>query len=367
MSTNETIFDPYTLGNITLQNRIVMSPLTRSRSTADHIPTPIMAAYYGERATAGLIISEGTAPSPNGAGYPRIPGIYNDEQVKHWKVATDAVHTNGGKIFLQMMHCGRVSHPGNMAEGTTIFAPSAIQPKETKMYVDGKGDQEIPTPTAMEASDINHVIKEYTDAAKNAMAAGFDGVEVHAANGYLLDQFQNPGTNNRDDNYGGSHENRCRLTIEVVDSVAKAIGKEKVGIRISPNGAMNDLGPFEGQEETFTYLTKELAQRDIAYMHLVNHAAMGAPALPDEIREMVRSTFPNTVILSGGYDKSEAKKDLQAGRGDLFAFGRPFIANPDLVFRMKENEDLAEPNPDTFYTPGKEGYIDYPRLEPVQK
>ena len=161
MSTNETIFDPYTLGNITLQNRIVMSPLTRSRSTADHIPTPIMAAYYGERATAGLIISEGTAPSPNGAGYPRIPGIYNDEQVKHWKVATDAVHTNGGKIFLQMMHCGRVSHPGNMAEGTTIFAPSAIQPKETKMYVDGKGDQEIPTPTAMEASDINHVIKEY--------------------------------------------------------------------------------------------------------------------------------------------------------------------------------------------------------------
>lgn len=367
MSREKNIFEPYTLGNIQLKNRIVMCPLTRSRATADHIPTPIMAAYYGERATAGLIITEGTAPSPNGVGYPRIPGIYNEEQVQHWKVVTDAVHTNGGKIFLQMMHTGRVSHPDNMPEGSTVYAPSAIQPEETKMYVDGKGELEIPKPTAMEVKDIKHVIEEYTQAAKNAIDAGFDGVEVHAANGYLLDQFQNPGTNNRTDNYGGSHENRCRLTLDVVDSVTNAIGKEKVGIRISPNGAMNDLGPFDGQMETYTYLTEELAKRDVVYMHLVNHEAMGAPGLPDDIREMVRSTFSNTVILSGGYNKESANKDVQDDKGDLVAFGRPFISNPDLVYRMKENEELADPNPDTFYTPGKEGYIDYPRLEPVQK
>jgi len=366
MSTTKTIFDSYTLGKLSLNNSIVMCPLTRSRATADHIPTPIMAAYYGERASAGLIITEGTSPSPNGVGYPRIPGLYNEAQVAAWKVATDAVHTNGGKIFVQLMHTGRVSHPGNMSDDATIFAPSAIAPEDTKMYVDGEGELDIPTPTPMSAKDIKDVIQEYADAATFAMAAGFDGVEVHAANGYLLDQFQNPGTNHREDPYGGSHENRCRLTLDVVDATIAAIGKEKVGIRISPNGAMNDLGPFDGQEETFTYLTSELAKRDITYMHLVNHKAMGAPALPDDIREMIRETFPNTVILSGGYDKESANKDVADGKGDLIAFGRPFISNPDLVYRMKENKDLADPNPDTFYTPGKEGYIDYPKLEKVQ-
>ncbi len=367
MSTEKNIFEPYHLGNIKLTNRVVMSPLTRSRATADHIPTPIMAAYYGERASAGLIITEGTSPSPNGVGYPRIPGLYNKEQVTAWKVATDAVHANGGKIFIQLMHTGRVSHPGNMADDATIFAPSAIAPASTKMYVDGEGDLEIPTPTEMSVEDIKEAITEYRNAALMAMDAGFDGVEVHGANGYLLDQFINPTSNKRKDDYGGSDINRCRLVLEVVDATINAIGKEKVGIRLSPNGAMNDVGPFDQQESTFTHLTEALAKRGIAYMHLVNHESMGAPALPDDIRKMVRKTFPNTLILSGGYDKESANKDIQDDKGDIVAFGRPFIANPDLVYRMKNDEELNEPNADLFYTPGKEGYLDYPRLEPIQQ
>lgn len=363
MDTNSQLLSPLNSERLSLKNKVVMAPLTRSRATQEHIPTAIMSLYYGQRAGAGLIITEGTAPSPNGVGYARIPGIYNSDQVEAWKPATEAVHNRDGKIFMQLMHTGRISHPDNMPEGARILAPSAIQPEDTKMYVDGKGELEIPEPTAMTQDDINTVVEEYVQAAKNAIEAGFDGVEVHSANGYLLDQFVNAGTNNRTDNYGGSAENRSRLTLEVTEKVIEAIGKDKVGIRLSPNGAMNDLGPFEGQEETFDYLSKELEKLDVLYIHLVNHGSMGAPALPDDIRTNIRDNYNGLLILSGGYDAQEANKDLEDNKGDLIAFGRKFIANPDLVTRFEKDASLNEPDQDTFYTPGKEGYTDYPTLE----
>lgn len=363
MNQYTTLLSPLHTDNIILNNKVVMAPLTRSRASENHIPTNIMSTYYAQRAGAGLIITEGTAPSPNGVGYPRIPGIYNDDQIIAWKEVTTAVHERDGKIFMQLMHTGRVSHPDNMPEGSTIFAPSAVQPEETKMHVDGKGDCVIPVPTEMTQGDIDHVVKEFVIAAKNAIMAGFDGVEIHSANGYLLDQFINPETNKRTDDYGGSIENRCRLTLQITQKVVAEIGKDKVGIRISPNGAMNDIGPFESQKETFDYLTSKVNELGLVYMHLVNHGSMGAPALPDKIRESIRSKYNGLLILSGGYDAEAANQDLLYQKGDLIAFGRKFIANPDLVHRFKRDAPLQEPDQDTFYTPGKEGYIDYPTLE----
>ncbi len=365
MKNYKTLLSPLHMDRISLKNKVVMAPLTRSRSSEDHVPTDIMIQYYGERAGAGLIITEGTAPSPNGVGYPRIPGIYNDDQIQAWKPVTTAVHERDGKIFMQLMHTGRVSHPDNMPEGTTIYAPSAVQPEETKMHVDGKGDCEIPEPTAMSIEDIDHVVEEFVTAAKNAIEAGFDGVEIHSANGYLLDQFINPQTNKRSDEYGGSIENRSRLTLRIAKRVVEAIGNDHVGIRISPNGAMNDIGPFDSQKETFEYLASQINALGLVYMHLVDHGSMGAPELPTDIRESIRSRFNGLLILSGGYDAAEANQDLEDKKGDLVAFGRKYLANPDLVHRFEQDAELNEPDQDTFYTPGKEGYIDYPTLEEV--
>ena len=362
MENYKELLSPLQTELISFKNKVVMAPLTRSRATAGHIPTDIMVQYYSERAGAGLIITEGTSPSLNGVGYPRIPGIYNREQVKAWRPVATAVHKNNGKIFMQLMHSGRISHPENMSKDAVVFAPSAIRPQETKMYVDGKGELPIPEPTAMSLEDIEYAIEEYVIASKNAIEAGFDGVEVHSANGYLLDQFLNTGTNNRTDNYGGSIENRCRFTLEVTARVIAAIGKEKVGIRLSPNGAMNDLGPFDSQKETFDYLSAKLEEIAPVYIHLVNHGSMGAPALPEDIKKNIRDRFSGLIILSGGYDAAAANQALLDNEGDLVAFGRNFIANPDLVTRFKKDASLNEPDQETFYTPGKEGYIDYPTL-----
>lgn len=356
------LLSPYNSKSLKLSNRMVMAPLTRSRATAAHIPTPIMATYYGERATAGLIITEGTSPSPNGVGYPRIPGIYNDEQIEAWKAVTASVHEKGGKIFMQLMHTGRVSHPENMGENATVLAPSPIAAANTKMYVDGKGELELPVPKEMTIADIQHATVEYVQAAKNAILAGFDGVEVHSANGYLLEQFINPHANRRTDEYGGTSENRSKLILEVTTNIIEAVGADRVGIRLSPNGAMNDVGPFEGQEETFKYIAQELENLKPTYVHLVNHEAMGAPALPESIKEYFRTIFTGTLILSGGYDAQSAEDALNNNAGDLVAFGRPFIANPDLLARYASGAELNELDPSTFYTPGKEGYIDYPTL-----
>lgn len=356
------LLNPYSDKHLSLQNRVVMAPMTRSRATADHVPTDIMATYYGGRATAGLLITEGVAPSPNGVGYARIPGIYNQEQVAAWKPVTDAVHANGGKIFVQLMHTGRVSHTSNMPTGAEVVAPSPIPASNTQMYVDGQGNLDLPVPKEMTQEDIQQAIQEFVTAAKNAVEAGFDGVEIHGANGYLVDQFINPHANQRTDEYGGSAANRSRFAIEVAKEVVAAIGAANTGIRFSPNGAFNDATPFEDQQETYTYLAEQLNSLDLAYIHLVDHSSMGAPALPVGIRDTFRAKFEGALILSGGYDGERAEKDLQDNLGDLVAFGRLFIPNPDLVARFSSGAPLNEPKPDLFYTPGPEGYIDYPTL-----
>jgi N-ethylmaleimide reductase len=357
------LLKPATIGPFQLKNRMVMAPMTRSRATADHTPQSPMDTYYRQRAGAGLIITEGTAPSPNGVGYPRIPGIYNQEQTNAWKAVTAAVHAEGGKIFIQLMHTGRVSHPDNLPAGAQLLAPSAVALTQTEMYSDQAGGN-LPIPTAREMSpaQVQEAIQEYITASENAIAAGFDGVELHAANGYLIEQFIHPGTNQRTDEYGGSMENRCRFAIEVAQRVADAIGKDKVGIRVSPYGAFNEMGAFEEVEETYRYLAEELSKIGILYIHTVDHSAMGAPAVPDSVKNAIRNAFDGAIILSGGYDKDRAEQDLAAGKGELVAFGRPFLANPDLPQRYAQDAPLNDPDFGTFYTPGEKGYTDYPNL-----
>lgn len=359
----EKLLSPLDTKKLHLHNRVVMAPLTRSRATEAHVPTALMAQYYAQRAGAGLIITEGTSPSHNGVGYARIPGIYSQEQIDAWRAIPTAIQAKGGKIFMQLMHCGRISHPENMPANASILAPSAIRPIETRMHVDGKGEQPIPEPKEMTIAQIETAIQEYVQAAKNAIEAGFDGVEIHSANGYLLDQFLNTGSNKRTDYYGGSVENRSRFTVRVTQKVVEAIGANRVGIRFSPNGAMNDIEPFWGQEETYLYLAKQMENIDLAYIHLVDHGSMGAPALPDALRVLIRKTFSGVLILSGGYTAQEANQDLADGKADLIAFGRKFIPNPDLVARFKKGATLADPDQKTFYTPGAQGYIDYPFLK----
>ncbi len=352
------LFSKYQLGNIELKNRIVMSPMTRSRAI-DNIPNEIMTQYYKQRADAGLIITEGTSPSPNGLGYPRIPGIFNDLQIAGWKTVTEAVHKKGGKIFLQIMHTGRTSHPLNQGSDAEVVAPSAIT-LSGEMYTDKEGMQAYPVPKAMTAEDIEQAQQEYVQAAINAIAAGFDGVELHGANGYLIDQFINPASNQRIDNYGGSIENRARFVIEVAEKVVSAIGAERTSIRLSPYGVFNDMTIFEDIEETFEYLASELGKLSLVYLHIVDHSSMGAPEVPNSIKLKMKEAFGGTFIASGGLDKDKAERILEKGQGDLVAFGRPFISNPDLVTRFKEDIDLADPDPNTFYTPGEKGYTSYP-------
>lgn len=337
-----------------------MAPMTRSRANGN-IPNDLMVQYYSERADAGLLITEGTAPSANGLGYPRIPGIYSAAQVAGWKKVTDAVHDKGGKIFIQLMHTGRVSHPENMEAGTEIVAPSAIV-VSGEMYTDSKGPQAHPVPKAMTLEDIAQAQDEYVQAAKNAIEAGFDGVELHGANGYLIDQFINTASNQRSDQYGGSVENRSRFVIEVAQKVVAAIGPERTGIRLSPYGAFNDMEAFDGLEDLYEHLASELGKLKLAYIHIVNHSSMGAPAVTESVQTKIQTAFGGTIIVSGGLDKEKAEAALQAGKGELAAFGRPFLANPDLVHRMKNDLELNAPDFATFYTPGEKGYTDYPKV-----
>ncbi|WP_116105900.1 alkene reductase [Lewinella sp. IMCC34191] len=355
------LLSEYQLGDITLKNRIVMAPMTRSRAEGN-VPNDMMATYYGNRAEAGLIISEGTSPSFNGLGYPRIPGNFSAEQMEGWKKVTQAVHDGGGKIFMQLMHCGRVSHPDNLPEGGRVLAPSAVEMTDTKMYVDGKGQLDIPLAQEMSIDDITFAVKEYATSAKLAIDAGFDGVELHAANGYLLEQFLNPQTNKRDDQFGGSVEDRIRFVRNVTEATVAAIGADRVGMRVSPYGYFNEVGPFDSVDETYLRLVEILNKTGIVYLHMVDHEAMGAPAVPEAIKTKLREAFKRTFILSGGYDAHRAEIDIRANKGDLVAFGRPFIANPDLVTRFRESAELNIPDTDTFYTPGVDGYLTYPTL-----
>lgn len=353
------LFTPIKVGSIEVENRIVMAPMTRCRAIGN-IPNKLMAEYYGQRADAGLIITEGTSPSPNGLGYARIPGMFSREQVEGWKITTDKVHAVHGKIFVQLMHTGRISHPLNMSEGSRIIAPSAVK-AAGQMWTDSKKLQDFIVPEEMTAEDILSTKAEYVSAAKNAREAGFDGVELHGANGYLLEQFLSPISNIRKDNYGGSIENRCRFAIEVATAVAGAIGKERTGIRLSPYGVASDMPHYPEIDATYNYLSEQLNRLGISHIHIVDHSAMGAPIVPIEIKKLIRSNFKNTIILCGGYDKEKAEHDIDSGLCNLVAFARPFINNPDLVERFKKDWTLSqELHADLFYTPGEKGYTDYP-------
>lgn len=353
------VFTSYRLGKAELKNRIVMSPMTRSRAIGN-IPNDLIAKYYSQRSGAGLIITEGTSPSPNGLGYSRIPGIFNKKQVEGWKIITSAVHKNKSRIFVQLMHTGRIGHILNLPEGAKVLAPSAVKPTG-QMWTDSKQMQDFPVPEAMTTKDLEHARKEFVDAARNSIEAGFDGVELHAANGYLLEQFLSPISNIRTDNYGGSIENRSRFVLEVAESVAGAIGKEKTGIRLSPYGVASDMPHYPEINATYKYLAENLNRLGIAYIHMVDHSSMGAPSVPVELKKLIRSIFRNTIILSGGYDLEKAEADINSGSGDLVAFGRPFINNPDLVDRFRNGWALAKDlDFNLFYTPGEKGYSDYP-------
>lgn len=356
------LFSKTQLGSLHLQNRLVMSPMTRSRAT-NNIPNELMAKYYAQRSSAGLIITEGTAPSPNALGYPRIPGIFSLAQVKGWKAVTDAVHHGGAKIFVQLMHTGRISHPLNLPAGARVLAPSAIAANE-QMYTDAEGIKPLPVPEAMTADDIHITLQEYAQSAQNAIDAGFDGVELHGANGYLLEQFIRPNTNQRQDGYGGTIENRVRFVLEVVNAVAGAIGANRVGIRLSPFGVFNDMPLYDAMEAEYAFLAQQLNETgSLAYIHLVDHSSMGAPEVPDSIKATFRNTFDGALILSGGYDAARAESDLAAGKADLIAVGREFLANPDLPARWRQGASLNAPDFDTLYTPGEKGYTDYPALK----
>jgi N-ethylmaleimide reductase len=358
MSTSK-LFSKYNLGTIELKNKIVMAPMTRSRAIGN-IPNELMATYYGQRAGAGLIVTEGTSPSPNGLGYSRIPGLFNESHVEGWRKVTEEVHANGGRIFVQLMHTGRIGHSQNLPSGAKILAPSAIK-AAGQMWTDQQGMQDFPVPKAMSSEELKNTVTEFEVSARLAVKAGFDGVELHSANGYLLEQFLSPISNHRTDEYGGSIENRCRFVLEVVDVVSNAIGKEKTAIRLSPFGVASDMPHYPEIEETYTYLAEQLNNRGITYIHLVDHSAMGAPKVPFSIKKTIHKKFRNTMILTGGYNKVNAEEDLTSGFTDLVGFGRQFINNPDLVDRFKNDWSLSTVlDTDTFYSPGEKGYIDYP-------
>jgi N-ethylmaleimide reductase len=359
-------FEPAQLGPLTLTNHIVMAPMTRSRALGN-VPNELMAEYYRQRATAGLIITEGTSPSADGLGYARIPGLFNQEHVVNWRRITQTVHHHGGHIFVQLMHTGRIYHELNLPAGAEGVAPSAVA-AAGEMWTDQEQMKSHPTPRALATEELGRVRDEFVQSAKLALEAGFDGVELHGANGYLLEQFLNPVSNQRTDKYGGSVQNRARFVLEVTRAVAEAIGAERTGIRLSPWGMASDMPHYPEIDETYAYLAEELQKIGIVYLHLVDHASMGAPAVPAATVDTVRAKFTNTLILSGGYNTVAAIDEaLASGRADLVAIGRPFLGNPDLVERLENNQPLADFDPATLYAPGpngfQDGYTTYPTAD----
>ena len=355
------LFQPVRIGDLELANRVVMAPLTRCRAdeAAGDIPGSAMnIEYYRQRSGAGLIISEGTQVSPVGKGYMATPGIYSDAQVEGWKPITKAVHEAGSKIIAQIWHVGRISHP-DLTGGVQPVAPSPVRANLTAYTRNGK--VEMPEPRELSITEIATIVNEYRHGAANALRAGFDGVEIHGANGYLIDQFLRDGANKRTDAYGGSVENRCRFALEVIDAVVAEIGAGRVGIRLSPVTPANDLSDTNPQA-VFAYLIEALNQRGIAFIHFVEGATGGPRDLTGFDFSWARQAFKGTYIANNGYDRELAIDAISAGRADAIAFGRAFIANPDLVDRLKQDAPLNLPNPKTFYAPGPEGYIDYPAL-----
>ena len=358
------LFSPFTLGPATLPNRLVMAPLTRSRAGDGDVPSDLAVTYYTQRATAGLIISEATQISPQGKGYPKTPGIYSDAQINGWRKVTDSVHDAGGRIFMQLWHVGRISHPSTQEGGLLPVGPSAIKPAG-KIYTD-TGEQEFVTPRALETSEIPGIIQQYVQGAQNAKNAGLDGVEIHAANGYLLDQFLRDGTNRRTDEYGGSVENRARLLLEVTAEVVKIWGADRVGVRLSPYSDFNDMHD-SNPVTLFTYVAEKLRELGIVYLHVIEPVRSDHPmAMPESeaapIAPLLHQAFGGAFMLNGGYNKETAEAALESGGADLICFGVPFIANPDLVKRYQTSAALNTPDPSTFYAGSAGGYTDYPAL-----
>lgn len=360
------LFEPFKLGELTLPNRIVMAPMTRSRASMEGVPSPLAPEYYSQRASAGLIITEASQVSAQGVGYVRTPGIYTDEMTEGWRMVTDAVHAAGGRIFLQLWHVGRTSHP-DFHNGELPVAPSAIG-YDGEVFTP-EGPKKIVTPRALDIEEIPGIVQDFANGAKNAIAAGFDGVEIHGANSYLLDQFLRDGSNKRDDAYGGSIENRTRFPLEVAEAVAKAVGEKRVGYRLNPLN-ISMFGMHESKPEvTFGYLSGRLSELGLGYLHILEPLPKSMAAqqfrIDDEaarLTSQLSSQFAGPIIVNGGYDKSAANAVLASGTADLVAFGMPFLANPDLPERLQTDAPLNKPDPNTFYEGEDRGYIDYPTL-----
>ena len=347
-----TLFDPITIGDLQLANRIIMAPLTRCRADEGRVPNALMAEYYVQRASAGLIISEATSVTPMGVGYPNTPGIWSDAQIRGWSNITKAVHGAGGKIVLQLWHVGRISDPSYL-NGELPVAPSAIQPAGHVSLV--RPLKDFVTPRALETEEVADIVDAYRQGAENAKAAGFDGVEIHGANGYLLDQFLQSSTNQRSDRYGGSLENRARLLLEVTDAVVSVWGAGRVGVHLSPRADLHDMGDAN-RAETFTYVASELGKRGIAFICAREKEA------DDSLTPSLKQAFGGVVIANEGFSKELGNAWLQSGKADAVAFGVPFIANPDLPARLAQDAPLNPPRPEGFYASGAVGYIDYPTL-----
>ena len=365
------LFSPLTIGATTLPNRIIMSPLTRSRaSQPGNVPNALNAEYYAQRASAGLIISEATQISQQGQGYAWTPGIHSDEQIEGWKAVSSAVHDKGGRIFMQLWHVGRVSHYCFQPNGDTPVAPSSMPVEGQAFILDEHGEggwADIPTPRALTVSEIQDIVADYAKAAANAIKAGMDGVEIHAGNGYLIDSFINSNSNLRDDEYGGNFEKRSRFLLEIVKAVCDEIGSEKVGVRLTPEGRFMGMGD-DTPKDTFGYIAKELNAFNIAYLHVVEPRMINFDR--DEafdygdidVIKLMRNNFNGVLIAAGGYEKSSGEEAIDNDRADAIAFGRKFIANPDLPYRFSIDADLNEPDYDAFYGGTEKGYTDYPSL-----
>ncbi|MGI0484685.1 alkene reductase [Pantanalinema rosaneae CENA516] len=359
------LLSPVKLGRYELPNRMVMAPLTRNRAGEGYVPGELNVTYYTQRASAGLIITEASQISPQGMGYPSTPGIYSAEQVAGWQQVTEAVHAQGGRIFLQLWHVGRISHPSLQPDGALPVAPSAIAP--AGMASTYTGEQPFVTPRALETEEIPGIVEDYRRAAANALEAGFDGVEIHAANGYLPDQFLQDNTNQRTDQYGGSIENRTRFLLEVVTAVTDVWGSDRVGVRLAPSGTFNDMGD-SNRKALFTYVVQQLDRFNLAYLHFVEPRADAIASSqadhPDALTcRYFRSVYSGTIMSAGGYDRELANATIAAGDADLIAFGRLYIANPDLVERFALDAPLNPYDRSTFYGGTEKGYTDYPTLE----
>ncbi|MCW2273288.1 N-ethylmaleimide reductase [Rhodoblastus acidophilus] len=357
--TDAKLFQPFQLGALTLKNRVVMAPLTRNRATPGNAANALIAEQYRQRAGAGLLITEASPISQQGQGYINTPWIATDEQVAGWRLVTDAVHQAGGAIFVQLWHVGRVSHVSLQPDGGAPVAPSTLR-ANTKTFL-GSGFVDVSEPRALATEELQGVVNDYVKAAKNATRAGFDGVEIHAANGYLLDQFQRDSSNKRTDAYGGSIENRARLTLEVIDAMLAALPPEKIGIRFSPVSPANDVADSNPQA-LFGYLVEQVGKRKLAYVHIVEGATGGPRDYAPFDYAALRKSFGGAYIANNGYDRDMALNAVETGAADLVAFGRPFISNPDLVDRLRTGAALAELDKSTLYGGDAHGYTDYPRL-----